>query len=680
MELRLTGFKKTAQSVEDTQIVIKVFDHKLISTLIGTTSLSIAEVYRADDHVVRHKWMCLSNIEIDYQRIMGYLKLSCNVTRGENARQPLEDEPLDLNSNSNRVQNLSIPPKFKPKQMQINVNVHEADRLVGLDGSFFGGAATSDPYIKATFGADVVQTSVKSNVERRAVFREVLVISTIYPSLVSSFTLSLLDHDSFKSDDVFGSLSIRIPDVTKEMYKDGYWIYFYGAHDFAPNSEAKEKMNEFPELASAFKGAVYVVIELEELKGKFGCYCRKISRGEFLVPPKKKLFRVRIELYSVQQVLYNDKDYNKHPHKLVVNWGGNVKETRSLKIENGIMPIYSYLEIKELFATESLEETPDIIISLVDVKKNYFVSFCRLRPEDFSIEEKIKDRYLMLNVDKSFTNDLRDDTAGILHMKIGTDANQNQMQEFEEIPLFRQKFPSLDKKAVVLIINVIQAKSLPSADDDGAADPYVKISHYGNQARSNIINDTLNPIWNERVFLRSYVVGDFFSPVIISVYDHDKTEEDEFLGSTSIFLNEFDLSKNVAYMPKPHWYNLRYTKKLVIGKIKLSVSIVDERNDAFYPELKGKGSAMKRKTKPDIPKEPLAISQKVEDCHLKLRILGMRNLKTDGMSSIGKPFVVMEIPDYKFDKKTGQHTFTRTKTEVKSLTGGENPNIGQILK
>lgn len=645
--------------MEDSQLIIRVYDEKLLTTLIGTTSLSIAEIYRSKNHVVEHKWMCLSNIEIDYQRIMGYLKLSCNVTRDVDERVLLQGEAL----NAKKIQNLSIPPKFKPKQMQIMINVHEANRLVGLDSVLFSDEKTSDPYVEAVFGADRIRTSVKDNAKTRAVFRESLVISTIYPTLVSSLKLTLYDYDSFKSDDVFGAQTLKIPDIVKKKYKEGHWLYFYGAHDFAPISEAKDKMNEYPELASAFKGALYVVIDLIPLEGKFGTFCRGINRDEFIVPPPLKQYRVRFEIFSVQQVIYKTKKFNTNKHKVVINWGGNIKETKTVRLKDGIIPVYTYVDIIEKFATSKLEQTPDIIISLVNVEKNLYVSFCRLRPEEFIIDKDIKDRYMMLNVDKSFTDNLRDDTAGILHLKIGVGDNIDG-HEFSEFPLFNQQCLEPPLRSVVIIINIIQAKSLPSADEDGTADPFIVISHYGNNAKSSIINDTLNPIWNERVFLKSQVVGGFFSPVVINAYDHDESGPAEFLGSTSLFLDETDLVEEVGFIPKPGWLDLKYTKKIVIGKIKISASVVDVKNTAFIQE--------------GIPKKPLKIFQKLEEFHLKLKVLGLRNLKTNGMSSIKKPYVKIEIPHY--DMSSGDYVLKKKIQKIKTVTTGDNPNIGQILK
>jgi Ca2+-dependent lipid-binding protein len=94
---------------------------------------------------------------------------------------------------------------------------------------------------------------------------------------------------------------------------------------------------------------------------------------------------------------------------------------------------------------------------------------------------------------------------------------------------------------VVIALNVFQAKELPSGDDDGSGDPVVVAYHYGTLARSTIFKNTLNPIWNERILIPTYIIGNFIPPLIVNVHDYDKKlvgkDEYEFLGSTHMFLN-----------------------------------------------------------------------------------------------------------------------------------------------
>jgi Ca2+-dependent lipid-binding protein len=90
-------------------------------------------------------------------------------------------------------------------------------------------------------------------------------------------------------------------------------------------------------------------------------------------------------------------------------------------------------------------------------------------------------------------------------------------------------------------LNVFQAKELPSGDSDGSSDPVVVAYHYGTLARSSIYKKTLNPLWNERILIPTYIIGKFVPPLIINVFDYDQasvgSDSYEYLGSTHLFLD-----------------------------------------------------------------------------------------------------------------------------------------------
>lgn len=64
---------------------IKVLDENLfgVDALIGEVEFDLSSVYFSKDHVLKHKWMGLSNMEKKYNEIKGFLKLSLNVVGPE---------------------------------------------------------------------------------------------------------------------------------------------------------------------------------------------------------------------------------------------------------------------------------------------------------------------------------------------------------------------------------------------------------------------------------------------------------------------------------------------------------------------------------------------------------------------------------------------------------------------
>jgi Ca2+-dependent lipid-binding protein len=52
-----------------------------------------------------------------------------------------------------------------------------------------------------------------------------------------------------------------------------------------------------------------------------------------------------------------------------------------------------------------------------------------------------------------------------------------------------------------LICNVYNCQNLIPADSDGTSDPYVEVNYYGRKAKTQVIDDSINPIYNTRLVI-----------------------------------------------------------------------------------------------------------------------------------------------------------------------------------
>jgi Ca2+-dependent lipid-binding protein len=87
----------------------------------------------------------------------------------------------------------------------------------------------------------------------------------------------------------------------------------------------------------------------------------------------------------------------------------------------------------------------------------------------------------------------------------------------------------------VFRIHVIKGVNLKDADVGfmGKSDPYVKISGVGSTLKTKIINNTLNPVWNETF----NIMIDELNPdpqIQLEVFDKDDTFDDDFIGGFKI--------------------------------------------------------------------------------------------------------------------------------------------------
>ncbi|PVD20054.1 hypothetical protein C0Q70_20548 [Pomacea canaliculata] len=90
----------------------------------------------------------------------------------------------------------------------------------------------------------------------------------------------------------------------------------------------------------------------------------------------------------------------------------------------------------------------------------------------------------------------------------------------------------------VLTVTLVDGWNLLSMDDNGLSDPYVKFKLGNEKYRSRHKSKTLNPRWLEQFDLRLF--DDQSMQLEISVYDHDVTGKDDFMGRATIDLSQLE--------------------------------------------------------------------------------------------------------------------------------------------
>ena len=477
------------RSILDSQmLIVTVYDVGVLKRKIGSVEISIPSIYYEPEHTVRHRWHMLANIDEDFQKIMGYIKLSFNFVRSEEKRSLLVAEKSSEIMEGDSIRGLSIPPQFKLERKQIKIQVFNAERLVDMDDSFTQGKG-SDPYLVAELGGTSIQTEIIKGSKKTAAFYETLYVTMIYPTFLENLNLYLKDCDWGKQDEFFGSLNLKIGSISQGKYKEPRWHYFYGGWDDASEKDIVESMNKHPEIASRFKGAVFLSIEMIDAASQ-GNFKEKMQAFQIIRPIASNRFRLCAEIYAVHNVHYEDEGEN-GAHVISIDWGGKCQYSRKEKLNCGMLEFYQYLELEEDFSSLELAELPNIVLTVMRVSKSQHVSYCRIKPTEYLSSEIIVDKYLMMNIDSAVSK-LQDDGAGILHIKLGV--NRSDRWNYEQNKKFDNKLVRPEASPIVISLNVFQAKELPSGDEDGSSDPVVVAYHYGTLARSSIYLKTLNPL------------------------------------------------------------------------------------------------------------------------------------------------------------------------------------------
>jgi Ca2+-dependent lipid-binding protein len=129
----------------------------------------------------------------------------------------------------------------------------------------------------------------------------------------------------------------------------------------------------------------------------------------------------------------------------------------------------------------------------------------------------------------------------------------------------------------ILLINVLKAKNLMSADSGGTSDPYVRI-HVGieiaNGKKTKVIKKTLNPEWNEHfeIQIREKQRKDM---ITIEVFDKDVIGKDDSLGKISIALETLALKYTPSEELLTKWHAFDAEEGILNnGQVLLSYDLV----------------------------------------------------------------------------------------------------------
>ena len=96
--------------IEEERVTIKVMNKKTIGfdALVGQCDIDLYSIYLSPKHAIINEWMALTNKDIDYNKITGYIKLSFQVLRNDDKRNNLQK----LAEDSSEPQ-IILPPQIK---------------------------------------------------------------------------------------------------------------------------------------------------------------------------------------------------------------------------------------------------------------------------------------------------------------------------------------------------------------------------------------------------------------------------------------------------------------------------------------------------------------------------------------------------------------------------------------
>jgi hypothetical protein len=217
--------------------------------------------------------------------------------------------------------------------------------------------------------------------------------------------------------------------------------------------------------------------------------------------------------------------------------------------------------------------------------------------------------------------------AGLLSFKLSIhDKSASGPIKFDDFPAWKKPPPKrLNLKKIRAYI--FQCRDLPSADNDGSSDPYIKLWDTTKEIKqTKVIMDNNNPLFYEtiEILIETSTVEDL-PPFIFDIWDKDALSSD-FICRSVIHIKDANFSDedNADKIPEPKWHICRLKPKAPkSGEILVSFSVAE--------------SDFNFKT----PFKYVSLRDEVDfkESEVEINILGLRDLQSVGILPVKKAFV-----------------------------------------
>ena len=235
---------------------------------------------------------------------------------------------------------------------------------------------------------------------------------------------------------------------------------------------------------------------------------------------------------------------------------------------------------------------------------------------------------------------------------------------FDPLGLFSKKYTTEDisklqrppKIPMHLNVYVYQAKNLPNRDNVGLTDAYLVVRFCGEEERTRVIDNHIDPQWFEILTLNVMVPWDDVNElnnaprIYCELYDYDYLQKDETLGrftiSPSTIYGKYASSRNKNNKSRtPTWFQLEDSNhQQVEGEVLVYFELTRDRS---------------------IDGIPRSIKPKTHMQWMHIITLGLREIES--LFGVHKPFIEFEVNGITYE------------TVHSNIPSARNPNFNQIL-
>ena len=657
----------TAEMLDSEKITIEVYDNKNThkEDYFGIYEFDFGYIYNQDDHALHNIWIGLANPESDnVSKIRGYLKLSISVLQESDPR-------IELESADNELSNCIIPAQIQMKYKQISFYFFMGEEFPDMDATFSTKkiGRRCDGYIEVKYMGIVRKTKVSEMVGEKVVWNQIIDIPATKPAVSQKICMLVKDQD-VTSDDMVGSIEIKIDDIYAGNYNELQYLNIYGS-SVNKKGGVYDQMNYNAEIGSRWNGKILmkcVVTDVDSPIARVTDIPKNIV-DEVMKCSRQNIWKIRFKAISAMFLPDESGVYG-----IRVSIQEKTELFRPKKASNGCVDFNDTKELLLNTFSDNKFELPDLFIYLIDDKnktEKQNICFQRIKADQFHLSNDVI--VLKLLPDPCIGKCKNMMKSGILKCSIyvynqANDkrirANTGDDEDLENLlneePIKVEKKADLKEYTIVAI--VYMSKGLIAAESDGTSDPFVTLTLGKNKLQTSVKNNTMNGIWNEKLVfndiemdLKDYTTWPIF---LLSVFDYNKIKSNVPLGYNYVWLSYGAYAINDTNLRQPKWHDLYLPKSnKQQGQILLSFYIFDKAHTKDIDTINY------------IPKVSLY--------NCEISILGLRQLKPLGMIEVKKPFIKFDLNSLNV---TGKPDDAHANIQTVPVSGGANPTINTVIK
>ena len=529
---RLLMSYKVSEASEIEEMLVTVFDQDRLSgkDKIGSVTADLASCISKPNEWAFNKICKIEGIEKKYKK------------KGESpevyfALKFLPEGQVDNGELPNVLEDLGRTVKDRRREGTLVVRIIHARGLIRGDTGMMG--SLSDPYVEIEmpptgkkYSTDVVKNTLTPYWGKE--IRHPVDISD--ERYVDKAVLKVWDSDSGMTDDLIGQVDIDIRPVIndKNVWKINQPIELGGPEKVKEKLKVKNfgfvyvQMLYFPKGEPITEKQPEIVEDIKELMKASeisGTFFVKVVHAKDLMRGDKPFF---------------GKGLGSSDPFVRIKWP-NGKSSDTEKRSGTITPVWNQL-LQQQVGLNKLN-IPMLFLEVYDWDPasndllgscNIDVDECVMNPGKWKINGNVK-----LEGGPEFIKDYKyfgDVYIQVMFLEGKTPKHDGQ---FPPVTENLKEIVERSKIKGNIEINLVHAEKVKAIDSNGKSDPYVIfIMPDKTEKRSEIINNSLNPIWNQKIVYPMEFESAEIEPIGVKVLDSDTLNPDDPLGKTSINISE----------------------------------------------------------------------------------------------------------------------------------------------